>query len=159
MYLLFAQTNATDVVAPKPVNLTVLAFKTLVVLGITALLIYIVVKLLSKFTAGRYKGANVVNVLVDFPVRPGKSIVVVEILGKTFVLAVSDSDIHPVAWMEDQEWVDALSLAAQESPPKTFGDFVKEIFGRSSTHSGGGFKGDSALSYLMEKLKNIKKKK
>ncbi len=159
MYLLLAQTNTTGILPSKPVNLTALAIKTLVVLVITAVLIYFGIKLLSKLSSGTSKGGNIVKVLVDFPVKPGKSIVVIEILGKVFVLAVSDSDIHPVAWLEDDEWVDALTMAAEEEKPaRGFADHLREMFGFKGKSKAPN-KSSSAIDFLREKLKNLRKGK
>lgn len=132
-----------------------LILRTLVVLGVIIVGIYLLFRLLLKNKNKIVTDSEIIKVLATYPLAANRVIQVVDIAGQVLILGVSDSSINLITEINDKEVIDRIKLmSSQESRAATsFRDqFFKLIGGRTLSRPG-------QISYLSGYKKRIDRMK
>ena len=100
-------------------------------------LIYGFVWLLRKTSAPKVKDDLYLREVANLTLSPGKSVRVVSLKDKAYIIGVTDSNINLIAEVEDKELIDAMNLNAEESiseKPKDFST-VLSMFSKSTSNT------------------------
>lgn len=100
-------------------------------------LIYGFVWLLRKTSAPKVKDDLYLREVANLTLSPGKSVKVVSLKDKAYIIGVTDSNINLIAEVEDKELIDAMNLNAEESiseKPKDFST-VLSMFSKSTSNT------------------------
>jgi flagellar biogenesis protein FliO len=132
-----------------------LILRTLAVLGVIIVGIYLLFRLLLKNKNKIVTDSEIIKVLATYPLAANRVIQVVDIAGQVLILGVSDSNINLITEITDKEVIDRIKLmSSQESRVATsFRDqFFKLIGGRTLSRPG-------QISYLSGYKKRIDRMK
>lgn len=113
-----------------------LMMKTLFVLGLLAAGFYMFVRFIQQKSGIQLTGQNVVQVLSVVPLGPGKTLHVVDMAGKVFLLGVCDNNINLLTEIKDRDEIDRIRLLSSRSTPlqgKGFQEIVMEQIGKAVT--------------------------
>lgn len=100
-------------------------------------LIYGFVWLLRKTSTPKVKDDLYLREVANLTLSPGKSVKVVSLKDKAYIIGVTDSNINLIAEVEDKELIDAMNLNAEESiseKPKDFST-VLSMFSKSTSNT------------------------
>ena len=112
---------------------TLAAFlKMILVLAIVLAIIWIIFKLLQKSTGGGGSDDDqFLRRVAHITVAPGKSVQVVTLVDRAFLIGVADDSINLIAELDDDEMINAMNLYADQhsatSRPRNFSE-VLELF-------------------------------
>lgn len=126
------QSNS-DGSAKKGGSNTFLVFlRMILVLAIVVAIIWIIFKLLQKSTGGSSsRDDKFLRKVSSISVSPGKSVQVITLVDRAFLIGVADGSVSLLCEIEDPELISAMNLYADKnstsSKPKNFGE-VLEIF-------------------------------
>ena len=104
-----------------------LFFRMILVLIIIVLLIYGFVWLLRKTSGQKSKNDPYLKEVANLTFAPGKSVRVVTLKDKAFLIGVTESNINLISEVEDKDLIDAMNLNAEEKPsdkPKDFASLL-----------------------------------
>ena len=104
-----------------------LVFRMILVLIIIVLLIYGFVWLLRKTSGQKSKNDPYLKEVANLTFAPGKSVRVVTLKDKAFLIGVTESNINLISEVEDKDLIDAMNLNAEENPsdkPKDFASLL-----------------------------------
>ncbi len=103
----------------------------IIVLAIVCGLIYVVLRFVKKSTGSVETNDQFLRRLSSISLGAGKSVQVVSLMDKAYILGVTDTQINLIAPVEDEELIQAMNLNADKtqnrSRPRTFAD-VLELF-------------------------------
>jgi flagellar biogenesis protein FliO len=111
-----------------------LMLKTLLVLGLLAVGFYMFFRFIQQKSGIQLSGQNVVQVLSVVPLGTGKTLHVVDMAGKVFLLGVSENNINLLAEIKDKDEIDRIRLLSSGSASvagKGFQDFLAEQVGKA----------------------------
>ena len=112
---------------------TIAAFlKMILVLAIVLAIIWIIFKLLQKSTGGgSVDDDQFLRKVAHITVAPGKSVQVVTLVDRAFLIGVADDSINLISEIDDEEMINAMNLYADQhsasAKPKNFSE-VLELF-------------------------------
>jgi flagellar protein FliO/FliZ len=107
----------------------------IVVLALVLAAIYGVYRLMKKAAKPKIADSSAIKVLASTSLGQGKALHVVSLGSKAFLIGSSDSSVNLVSAIDDKEFVDALVLEAQSSPPdrpgagRDFGNILASLLG------------------------------
>lgn len=113
-----------------------LMLKTLLVLGLLATGFYMFFRFIQQKSGIQLSGQNVVQVLSVVPLGPGKTLHVVDMAGKVFLLGASENNINLLTEIKDKDEIDRIRLLSSRSAPvagKGFQEFLTEQVGKAVT--------------------------
>ena len=131
-----------------------LMMKSIFVLGLLAVGFYMFLRFIQQKSGIQISGQNVIQVLSVSPLGPGKTLHVVDMAGKVFLLGVSDNNINLLTEITDKDEIDRIRLLSSRSAPvsgKGFQDILTEQIGKAFTLISGK-KEDRGKSYKMEEI-------
>ncbi len=99
----------------------------IIVLVIVVACIYGIVWLLKKTTQPGAEDDPFLKKTASITLAPGKSVQVVTLQDKAFVLGVSDSQVNLIAEITDKELIDSMNLAADREPKGKAPDFASML--------------------------------
>jgi len=142
--------------APRKISYTALVLRTIAILAVIVIGIYILFRILVKNKARVIADTDMINVLGTYPLASNRLLQIVEIAGKILILGVTDSSINLIMSVEDKEHADRIKLmSSQESKGgKSFKDQLLNLIG------GKAFSRSGQISYLnnyKERIKRMKK--
>ncbi len=141
--------------AQKEVSYPLLILRTVAVLGVIIIGIYLIFRLLLKNRRSPIKDSEIIKVLATYPLAANRLIQIVDIGGQVLVLGVSDSNVNLITEIEDKEVIDRIRLQSSKESKKVGGfkdQFLKLIGGKSFTKPG-------QISYLGGYRKRIDRMK
>ena len=101
-----------------------LFFRMVVVLLIVVALIYGFVWLLRKTSAHKAIDDPYLKEVANLTLSPGKSVRIVALKDKAYIIGVTDSNINLISEVHDKDLIDAMILNAAEKPSETPKDFA-----------------------------------
>ncbi len=113
-----------------------LMMKTIFVLGLLAMGFYMFLRFIQQKSGIQLTGQSVVQVLSVVPLGPGKTLHVVDMAGKVFLLGVSDNNINLLTEIKERDEIDRIRLLSSTSSPlqgKGFQDIVMDQIGKAVT--------------------------
>ncbi|MGQ9615730.1 MAG: FliO/MopB family protein [Spirochaetota bacterium] len=132
-----------------------LILRTLAVLGVIIVGIYLLFRLLLKNKNKIVTDSEIIKVLATYPLAANRVIQIVDIAGQVLILGVSDANINLITEISDKEVIDRIKLmSSKESKITTsFKDqFFKLIGGKTLSRPG-------QISYLSGYKKRIDRMK
>jgi flagellar protein FliO/FliZ len=133
-----------------------------VVLALVLAAIYGVYRLMKRVARPKTAESSAVRLLASTSLGPGKTLHVVALGAKAYLVGATDSSITLVAQVEDKEFLDALTLEATTSPStvnpgagRDFGTILTGLLGgkrRSAPH-----KAQTDLGFLAGQRERLKK--
>ncbi len=130
-----------------------LILRTLAVLGVIIVGIYLLFRLLLKNRNKIVTDSEIVKVLATYPLAANRVIQVVDIAGQVLILGVSDSSINLITEISDKEVIDRLRLVSSKESKGAVSfreQFFKLIGGKTFSKAG-------QVSYLSGYKKRIDK--
>ncbi len=118
-------------VEEKPVTSASRLFQLLGALIIVCLLAYIVIKFLKKSTTVFGVDDPYLKTVASMNIAQNKSIHVITLGEKAYIIGVSDSSINKIAEVEDKNLIDAMNLEAERKsdiPKKDFSSVFSQFF-------------------------------
>jgi flagellar protein FliO/FliZ len=131
-----------------------LMIRSIFVLGLLALGFYMFVRFIQQKSGIQISGQSVIQVLSVSPLGPGKTLHVVDMAGKVFLLGVSENNINLLIEIKDKDEIDRIRLLSSRSAPasgKGFQDMLTEQIGKAFTLINRK-KEDKGKSYKMEEM-------
>jgi len=110
--------------------------RTLLVLGLLAAGFYMFVRFIQQKSGIQLTGQSVVQVLSVVPLGQGKTLHVVDMAGKVYLLGVSDNNINLLTEVKDRDEIDRIRLLSSTSSSlqgKGFQEIVMEQIGKAVT--------------------------
>jgi len=109
-----------------------------VVLALVLAAIYGVYRLMKSLSRPKAAGPSAVKLLASTPLGPGKTLHVIGLGSKAYLIGSTDSSISLVAEIEDKDFVDALALEAAISHQPSgkgldFGELLAGLLGNRYT--------------------------
>jgi len=141
--------------ARKEVSYPLLILRTIAILGVIIIGIYLIFRLLLKNRRSPVRDSEIIKVLATYPLAANRLIQIVDIGGQILVLGVSDSSINLITEVEDKEVIDRIRLLSSKESKSAGGfkdQFLKLIGGKSFTKPG-------QISYLGGYRKRIDRMK
>ena len=126
----------TDTVAvtPEDTSLGVWFFvRMILVLAVVIALIYFFFAFLKKTTGVGNVSDPYLKKVASLPLGPGKSVHVITLKDKAYIIGAGESSINLIAEVEDKELVDAMNLHAPVSSDKKGSLRFSELLGKIST--------------------------
>ena len=112
-------------------NTFLVFLRMILVLAIVLAIIWIIFKLLQKSTGGKSSEDKFLRKVSSITVSPGKSVQVVTLVDRAFLIGVADNSVNLLTEITDPELISAMNLYADKnagsSKPKNFSE-VLEIF-------------------------------
>ncbi len=139
----------------KEVSYPLLILRTVAVLGVIIIGIYLIFRLLLKNRRSPVKDSEIIRVLATYPLAANRLIQIVDIGGQVLVLGVSDSSINLITEVEDKGAIDRIRLLSSKESKGAGGfrdQFLKLIGGKSFAKPG-------QISYLGGYRKRIDRMK
>lgn len=131
-----------------------LMFRMIFVLGLLAAGFYMFVRFIQQKSGIQISGQNVIQVLSVSPLGPGKTLHVVDMAGKVFLLGVSENNINLLTEIKDKDEIDRIRLMSSRSAPvsgRGFQEILTEQIGKAFTLVTGK-KDDRGKAYNMEEV-------
>ena len=128
-----------------------------VVLALVVAAIYVVYRLMRRVSRPKQADDSSLKLLASRSLGPGKSVHVLGLGAKAYLIGAADSSISLIAQLDDKEFVDELFLKAAQSPPKEgsardFGELLTSLLG---SRRKGPPKGGSAGDFLAGQRKRL----
>ncbi|MBO7638494.1 MAG: flagellar biosynthetic protein FliO, partial [Treponema sp.] len=103
----------------------------ILVLGIVLAIVLIIFKLMKRSTDPGNSTDEFLRKVSSLTISPGKSVQIVTLIDKAYLLGVSDNSVNLITEIEDPELIQAMNLYADKNGrverPKSFED-VLELF-------------------------------
>lgn len=155
--------GATTRAATNAAGSSTLAYflRMVVVLALVLGLIYVVYRILKKAAGPKIAESQAVRILASSSLGPGKTLHVVALGSKGYLVGATDSSINLVAPIDDKEYLDALILEAESKPPqkpgagREFGAVLSSLMGGNP--AGGRKKGSGEGSFLSGQRDRLRK--
>jgi len=134
-----------------------LVLKTLAILAVIIIVIYILFRFLLKRDKKIIADNDIIKVISTYPLASNKKIQIIDIAGKLLVLGVTESNINLITDVEDKEIIDKIKLLSSKETKSHQGfkdQFLRLLRGEKL------IKGTGELSYLNQyknRIKRIKK--
>jgi flagellar biogenesis protein FliO len=97
----------------------------LIVLGAVCVAAFVAVRLFGRFlSAGRVRGAHLLDVVARVPLEPRRSLYVVAVAGKTLLVGTSEMGLSVLSEL------DAAEVKARVVPQQTFAELVRGAWQR-----------------------------
>lgn len=137
-----------------------------VVLALVLAAIYGVYRLMKRLSKPRTADSSAVKVLASAFLGTGKSLHVIALGSKAYLVGATDASVNLVAEVEDKDFIDALALEAAMSPEKArpgagrdFGAILTELLGgrRGGGRKTGASKSRGAGDFLAGQRDRLKK--
>ncbi|HOK03424.1 MAG TPA: flagellar biosynthetic protein FliO [Spirochaetota bacterium] len=107
-------------------------FKTILVLGLFVGGFYLFYKFVTQKAGLQVSGHEAIKILSMVPVGPNKTLQLVDIGGKIYLIGVSESGISLLTEIDEKDEIDRIRLLSSRSTPVkelTFQDFLAEQLG------------------------------
>lgn len=102
-------------------------FKTLLVLGLFVGGFYMFYKFVTQKAGLQVSGHEAIKILSMIPVGPNRTLQLIDVAGKVYLLGISESGINMLTEIKDREEIDRIRLLSSKSTPMkdlTFQDFI-----------------------------------
>ncbi len=97
----------------------------LIVLGAVCIAAFVAVRLFGRYlSAGRVRGAHLLDVVARVPLEPRRSLYVVEVAGKTLLVGTSEMGLSVLSEL------DAAEVKSRAVPQPSFADLVRGAWQR-----------------------------
>jgi len=107
-------------------------FKTLIVLGLFVGGFYMFYKFVTQKAGLQVSGHEAIKILSMVPVGPNRTLQLIDVAGKVYLLGISESGITMLTEIKDKEEIDRIRLLSSRSTPVkdlTFQDFISDQVG------------------------------
>ncbi|MCR5385768.1 MAG: flagellar biosynthetic protein FliO [Treponema sp.] len=136
----FNTDSAQDVNQVKRPNTFLMFLRMVLVLAIVVACIYLVMKFMKKSVTGDSDTDDVyLRKVAQLTLSPGKTVQVVTLLDKGYMLGVSDSSVNLITEITDKELVDAMNLSADKAEKsrkaRNFGEVLEMFMPSKSSHT------------------------
>lgn len=154
-------------------------FKTLIVLGLFVGGFYMFYKFVTQKAGLQVSGHEAIKIMSMVPVGPNRTLQLIDVAGRVYLLGISESGISMLTEIKDKEEIDRIRLLSSRSTPVkdlTFQDFiadqvgwvvdrfhdVKDKINEKRSHGGGKARvqeiseKDFDMSYLNKQKKRLK---
>lgn len=115
----------------SPLRTVWVFFRMILVLGIVLAIIWIIFKLMKRSSDPGNSTDEFLRKVSSLTISPGKSVQIVTLIDKAYMLGVSDNSVNLITEIEDPELIQAMNLYADKNGrverPKSFED-VLELF-------------------------------
>ena len=108
-------------------------FKTIIVLALFIGGFYLFYKFVTQKAGLQVTGHEAIQVLSMIPVGPNRSLQLVEVAGRVYLIGVSEAGINMLTEINNKEEIDRIRLLSSRSTPVkdlTFQDFITDQIGR-----------------------------
>jgi len=106
--------------------------KTLIVLGLFVGGFYMFYKFVTQKAGLQVSGHEAIKILSMIPVGPNRTLQLIDVAGKVYLLGISESGISMLTEIKDKEEIDRIRLLSSRSTPVkdlTFQDFIADQAG------------------------------
>ena len=136
----FNTDSAQDVNQVKRPNTFLMFLRMVLVLAIVVACIYFVMNFMKKSVTGDSDTDDVyLRKVAQLTLSPGKTVQVVTLLDKGYMLGVSDSSVNLITEITDKELVDAMNLSADKAEKsrkaRNFGEVLEMFMPSKSSHT------------------------
>ncbi len=136
----FNTDSAQDVNQVKRPNTFLMFLRMVLVLAIVVACIYLVMNFMKKSVTGDSDTDDVyLRKVAQLTLSPGKTVQVVTLLDKGYMLGVSDSSVNLITEITDKELVDAMNLSADKAEKsrkaRNFGEVLEMFMPSKSSHT------------------------
>ena len=136
----FNTDSAQDVNQVKRPNTFLMFLRMILVLAIVVACIYLVMNFMKKSVTGDSDTDDVyLRKVAQLTLSPGKTVQVVTLLDKGYMLGVSDSSVNLITEITDKELVDAMNLSADKAEKsrkaRNFGEVLEMFMPSKSSHT------------------------
>ncbi len=108
----------------------------ILVLALIIFLIWFIFKMIKKSASGKNEEDPFLRKVASITLSPGKSVQIVTLIDKAFVLGVSDNGVNLLSNIDDVQLINALNLYADKTQstqkPKNFGEILGLFMGKKS---------------------------
>lgn len=108
----------------------------ILVLALIIFLIWFIFKMIKKSASGKSDEDPFLRKVASITLSPGKSVQIVTLIDKAFVLGVSDNSVNLISDINDVQLINALNLYADKTQnsqkPKNFGEMLGLFMGKKS---------------------------
>lgn len=133
-------------------------FRMVVVLALVIGAIYGLYVLLRRSSRSKASGDSYLRVLATTNLAMGRSVHVVALGDKAWLIGSTDAAVSPIAEIQDKELIDALALRAAESPEtprREFGTMLMNLLGKKGTRSSTSADASDFFSKQRDRLKKF----
>ncbi|MBP5451313.1 MAG: flagellar biosynthetic protein FliO [Treponema sp.] len=124
-------TGVANQSSSSPLRTVWVFFRMILVLGIVLAIVWIIFKLMKRSTDPGNSTDEFLRKVSSLTISPGKSVQIVTLIDKAYLLGVSDNSVNLITEIEDPELIQAMNLYADKNGrverPKLFED-VLELF-------------------------------
>ncbi len=154
--LVLAEATDEGIQAPTT-SLFPYVLRMIIVLAFVLAAIYGLYALIKRSARPRNEEDAYIKVLASSPLAAGKTLHVVSVGERAWLLASTDTSVSVVAEMEDRELIDALTLRAAASPGAPREDFIASLrrLLTKGTRTGGAVSG--SVDFLVRQRDRLKK--
>lgn len=136
----FNTDSGQDVNQVKRPNTFLMFLRMVLVLAIVVACIYLVMNFMKKSVTGDSDTDDVyLRKVAQLTLSPGKTVQVVTLLDKGYMLGVSDSSVNLITEITDKELVDAMNLSADKAEKsrkaRNFGEVLEMFMPSKSSHT------------------------
>ena len=136
------------------VSYSLLVLRTLAILAVLVVAVYIVMRIFLKNRRKVVTGTDIIKVIATYPLAGNKSIQIMEIAEKVFILGVTDSNINMITLVEDKETIDRIKLQSSKETKGGFQSFKDQLM---KLISGKAFTGQGQISNFSDFKQRISK--
>ena len=136
------------------VSYSLLVLRTLAILAVLVVAVYIVMRIFLKNRRKIVTGTDIIKVIATYPLAGNKSIQIMEIAEKVFILGVTDSNINMITSVEDKETIDRIKLQSSKETKGGFQSFKDQLM---KLISGKAFTGQGQISNFSDFKQRISK--
>jgi len=150
--------TATGAVGAGPASIVPYIFRMIIVLALVIAAIYGLYALLRRSTRQRAASDSYLRVLATTNLAVGRSLHVVALGDKAWLIGATDAAVSPIAEIADKELIDALALRAAESPEtprREFGSMLMSLMGKKGTRSSTSADASDFFSKQRDRLKKF----
>lgn len=112
-------------------------FKMILSLGVVILIVFLIARIFKR-SMGIVPSQNdsLLRKVAYLSMEPGRSVQIVTLLDRAYILGVSDNSVNLISEIDDKELVESLNLLADKnqnvSKPKSFADVLEIFVGKGS---------------------------
>jgi flagellar biogenesis protein FliO len=136
------------------VSYSFLVLRTLAILAVLVVAVYFVMRIFLKNRRKIVTGTDIIKVLATYPLAGNKSIQIMEIAEKVFILGVTESNINMITSVEDKETIDRIKLQSSKETKGGFQSFKDQLM---KLISGKAFTGQGQISNFSDFKQRISK--
>lgn len=132
------------------------------VLGLVVGGIYLLFYFLKRMSGTRFQENSIIGVLSTKPLQANRSLHVVDVGGRLYLVGTSENSVNLVAAIEDKEAVDEIRLRASQSRPRVDHKAFRDVFAgafRKGGSGGLGFGGSlmDSMGFMKQQRERLKK--